>query len=241
MKTVKRLTVLFLVTLVLSSCNIDMMNRIEGNRNVVTQKRKVNGDFTHIKAMTGLDVYISQGNKLGVTVEADENLHDIIKTEVDNGRLKIWAEKSIWRSKASKVYVTVKDIESIRASSGSDVYSEGVLKADEITVSTSSGADMKVALNANSVDASSSSGSDLKITGTTVDFYGDASSGSSTNAYGLKSENATVKVSSGADLRIHATESIDARASSGGDIRYRGNPKKVSKKSSSGGGVSSRS
>lgn len=241
MKTIKKLSLLLFVSTILASCSVDMFNRIEGNRNVISKKRKVNDNFSKIKASTGLDVYITQGNKLSITVEADENLHDIIKTEIDGDKLSIYAEKSIWRAKASKVYVTVKNLEEIKATSGSDVYSEGVLKVTDINVSTSSGADMKVELDAASVDASSSSGSDLRIKGTTNQFYGTATSGSSTNAYGLKSKTATVKASSGADLTIYVTESINARASSGGDIRYKGNPEKVTKRSSSGGDIYSRS
>ena len=68
------------ISTILASCNVDMFNRIEGNRNVISKKRKVNDNFTKIKASTGLDVYITQGNKLSITVEADENLHEIIKT-----------------------------------------------------------------------------------------------------------------------------------------------------------------
>ncbi len=241
MKTIKQLTLLLFVSTFLASCNIDMLNKIEGNRNVITKKRKVNGDFTKVRASTGLDVYISQGNKSSITVEADENLHDIIKTEVRDGKLRIYSEKGFWRAKATKVFVVVKNVEEIKATSGSDVYSDGVLKVKDIVVSTSSGADMKLELEATSVDASSSSGSDLKILGTTDTFYGSASSGSSTKAYGLKSKDATVKVSSGADLTIYVTESLDARASSGGDIRYKGNPEKINKRRSSGGDIYSRS
>ncbi len=238
MKTIKQGIVLAFISILTISCNVDLLNRIEGNKNVITKKRKVNGDFTKIKVSTGLDVYISQGNKLSVTVEADENLHDIIKTEVDGIQLRIYSDKSIWRAKKVRINVTVNDLEELKATSGSDVYSDGVLKVNNIILATTSGSDMKVEVNANSVDASSTSGSDLKVMGETNDFYGSSTSGSNINAYSLQSKNATVKVSSGADLRVYATESLTARASSGGDIRYKGNPKKASKKSSSGGSIS---
>ena len=240
MKTVKKLTVLFFISTMLASCGIDMFNRVEGNRNVVTKDRKINDDFTRVKVSSGIDLFIKQGNKNELTVEADENLHDIIITEVRGDMLRIYTEKSIWRAKARKVYLTVTDLEELKATSGSDVVSQGVLKVKDIEVSTSSGADMRIELNADMVTSSSSSGADLRLSGRANIHNTKASSGSSVRAYQLESKDVTARVSSGADISVYASESINARASSGGDIRYKGSPEKVSKKTSSGGGVRSR-
>ena len=234
----KIIAVLFLATIT-TSCVIDGFNRIKGNRNVTVENRRVNNDFTKIKVSNGLDVYITQGNKVAVTVEADENLHEVIKTEVRNGVLKIYSERNIWRAKSQKVYITTHQVEGIKATSGSDVYSENTLTGDNLEVETNSGADMSLRLDVNTVTSYSSSGSDLKLTGRATNYEASASSGSSTKSYGLKSNNVTVKATSGADIDVYATESINARANSGGDVDYKGSPEKVNKKSSSGGSISS--
>jgi len=236
--TIKKLSVVLFLSVFISSCGIDMFNRVDGNRNVVTQKRKVHEDFTKVKVSTGLDLYIRQGDKVSLTVEADENLHDIIITEVDNGRLKIYSEKNIWRAKARKVYLTVTDLEELKVTSGSDAYSENTLKVKDFELSVSSGADANITVDADNITTSASSGADLRVSGKANTHYSSASSGSSIRAFALKSRNVTVKVSSGADINIHASESINAKASSGGDIDYRGNPENVNKKTSSGGSVS---
>jgi len=241
MKTIpkKLLSILFLTTL-LSACSVDMFNRISGNKNVVTENRKVNEDFTKIKVSTGLDVYITQGATTEITVEADENLQEIIMTEIHNGVLKIYSEKNIWRAKARKVYVTLEILEEITATSGADVYTKGTLTVNDIKVSTTSGADIRIALDANTVDSSATSGSDIEITGVANSHTSRATSGASIDAYNLRSKNATVNVSSGADINIYASESITASASSGGDIDFKGSPKSVTKKSSSGGSISAK-
>lgn len=217
-----------------------MFNRIDGNRNVISEKRKINDDFTRVKVSSGIDLYIKQGNKVSLTVEADENLHDYIITEVHGDQLKIYVDGNIWRAKARKVYLTVTTLEELKATSGSDVYSQSVIRANDLEVSTSSGADMRIEVDADNVVSSSSSGSDLRISGKSNTHSTSATSGSSIYAYKLESKDVTAKVSSGADIGVYASESINARASSGGDIRYKGNPEKVNKKTSSGGGVSSR-
>lgn len=238
--TTKKLLALLFVSVLMSSCNVNMFNRVNGNRNVVTADRSTSQKFTKIKVSTGLDLYLSQGTKNKVTLEADENLHDIIITEVNDGVLKIYSEKNIWQAKARKVYVTVKNLEGLTATSGSDVYTEDVLKVESIKISATSGADIRIALDADTVETSATSGSDIRISGTANNHTSRANSGASIEAYKLISKNATVNVSSGADINIYASESINAKASSGGDIDFKGNPREINKKSSSGGSVSAK-
>ncbi|WP_397446318.1 head GIN domain-containing protein [Polaribacter sp. R77954] len=241
MKTItkKILSILFLATL-LSACNVNMFNRINGNKNVVTENRKVNEDFSKIKVSTGLDLYITQGSTSKIIVEADENLQEIIKTEINDGVLKIYSEKNIWRAKSRKVYVTLETLEAVTATSGSDVYTKEIIKVNDIDLKATSGADIRITLDANAVTSSATSGSDIEISGITNNHVSSATSGASIDAYELRSKNVTVNVSSGADINVYASESISAKASSGGDIDFKGSPKQVNKKSSSGGSISAK-
>ena len=241
MKTLTKtfFSILFLATF-LSSCNVNMFNRINGNRNVVTENRSAKEDFTKIKVSTGLDLYITQGTKNEITVEADENLQEIIITEIKDGVLKVYSDQNIWKAKARKVYVTVKTLEGLTATSGSDVYTKGTIDANDIKISATSGADIRMSINANTIETSSTSGSDIEISGTANNHISKATSGASIDAYELRSKNVTVKVSSGADINIYASESITAKATSGGDIDFKGSPKKINKKESSGGDVSAK-
>lgn len=233
----KAFALLFIAT-VSTSCMIDGINSVSGNRNVTTESRKINDDFTKIDVGQGIDVYITQGKNTKLVLEADENLHKLIKTEVKNGVLKIYSKKNIWRAKAKKVYITASTINAIDVSSGADVTTENTINTDTFEIHTSSGADARINVNADTVNSSASSGSDLVIKGTANYHSTKATSGSSIKAYELESKNVTAKVSSGADIDVYASESLTAKASSGGDIDFRGNPKKVDKKKSSGGSVS---
>ncbi len=241
MKTLstKLLTILFIATL-FSSCAIDMFNRATGNRNVVTEDRSAKEDFTKIKVSTGLDLYISQGSKNQITVEADENLQDIIITEIQDGMLKIYSEKNIWRAKARKIYVTIENLEAIAATSGSDVYANETLKVNNLNISATSGSDINISVDANTVETNATSGSDIEVSGVSNNHISKATSGASIDAYQLQSKNVSAKVTSGADINVYASESIVAKATSGGDIDFIGNPKMVDKKTSSGGSVSAK-
>lgn len=238
MKTTKKLlSILFLATL-FSACDGNMFNRVNGNGNVITADRSTSENFTKVRVSTGLDLYLSQGSKNKIVVEADENLHDIIMTEVNDGELRIYSEKGIWQASARKIFVTVTNLEAVTATSGSDVYANETIKTDFIEVNASSGADIRIVVDANTVETNSTSGSDIKIEGIANNHTSSATSGASINGYGLQSKNATANATSGADINIYASDSLKAFASSGGDIDFRGNPKQVTKKSSSGGSVS---
>ena len=240
MKTLitKGIALLFIAT-VSTSCMIEGFNSVNGNRNVITEERNIREDFDRIRVGQGIRVYISQDSKTSVVVQADENLHDLIETEVSGGVLKISSTRNIRRAKAKKVYITTATINGIKATSGSDVITENAINAETFDISTSSGAFAKVEVHAETVNSSSSSGADLKITGSANYHSSNASSGSSIKAYGLESKNVSVKVSSGANIDVYASESIKAKASSGGDIDYKGSPKSIDRKRSSGGSISS--
>lgn len=240
MKTTKKLLSILFITMLLSSCNVNMFNRVNGNGNVKIADRSTSENFTKIKVSTGLDLHLSQGSKNKIVVEADENLHDIIMTEVNDGELRIYSEKGIWQATSRKVFVTVTNLEALTATSGADVYANETIKTNTIEINATSGADIRIVIDADNVETNSTSGSDIKIEGIANNHVSSATSGASIDAYGLQSKNATANVTSGADINIYASESLKAYASSGGDIDFKGNPKQIDKKSSSGGSISAK-
>tara|TARA_R110002049_G_scaffold45022_3_gene131626 strand:+ start:18715 stop:19437 length:723 start_codon:yes stop_codon:yes gene_type:complete len=236
-KSINQLFVVLFITTIFSSCGADMFNRVIGNKNVIVKQRTLNDNFSGIKVSSGIDLYISQGDTK-ISVRADENLHDLIITEVNDGVLNIYVEKNIWRSKSKKVYVTLENLNLLKATSGSDVYSETIIRTKEISVSATSGADINIEVEAQNVETRATSGSDIKIFGTAINLAASATSGSSIDAFDLESKNVIAKATSGADVDVYASEKIEANATSGGDIDFRGNPTVVNKKSSSGGSIS---
>ena len=177
MKTIKILIVAF-IGIIATSCHFDInLGEINGNGNVTTETREV-GDFTGVRGSAGMDVFLTQGSENKVVIEADENLMDNIEAYVENGVLKITTKKSIGRSKSQKAHVTYVALESIEASSGSDI------KARELEVIS-----------------------------------------------------CKASASSGADIAVNVKEQMEGKASSGGDIKYYGNPSDVSVKDGTSGNV----
>lgn len=89
------------------------------------------------------------------------------------------------------------------------------------------------------VDASSSA--DVELTGACSTIRVDASSSADIEADKLTCRSATVSVSSSADVGVYASESVEADASSGGDVYIAGSPAARDVTKSSGGDVDFRS
>ena len=226
----KTLILTVLSAFVLTSCNFDfVVNGERGNGDVVTKTRNVE-DFDGVRGSAGLDVFLEKGSENKVVVEADSNLHEYIETEVVNGVLKVRTSRNINRAKAKKVYVTFTELNTVEASSGADVISNDVIRAEELSISSSSGADLEIEIDAREVTAKCSSGADIKLSGRAKYFTADASSGSDINARNLDATKVRAEASSGADVVVNVQESLDAKASSGGDIKYYGDPVTVNKR-----------
>jgi len=239
MKNLKLLAVAVIILCITSFTNAQMWRTVTGNKHVVSKERRLDS-FSGVKVSSGIDVYLKQGNNESVRVEADENLHEYILTEVRNGVLNVYSEYNIRSAERKRVYVTMKDINSVRTTSAGDVIGESPIKSDKLELSASSAGDIKLEVNSKEIEIDISSSGDITLTGETDQLKADLSSAGDLNAYDLKSREAEISVSSAGDADIYVTERIRARASSAGDINYKGDPKYVDAHSSSAGGIHSR-
>jgi anti-sigma28 factor (negative regulator of flagellin synthesis) len=236
MKTMKYLTIMVLLLGITACADGQFRKTVYGNKNV-EKKERTAGSFTGVKVSTGIDVYLTQGEKESIIVEADENLHEFIKTEINNGTLNIYSDANIRSAEMKRVYVTMKEINSVNATSAGDVIGETPVKTENLKLSASSAGDIKLEVYAKNIDGNVSSSGDLKLSGEADMLDIDLSSAGDMNAYNLKVREARVSVSSAGDADIYVTEKLIAHASSAGDINYRGDPKYVDAHSSSAGGV----
>jgi hypothetical protein len=134
----------------------------------------------------------------------------------------------------------MKDIKSVRTTSAGDVIGECPVNSERLELSASSAGDIKLEVHAKTINIDISSSGDMTLTGETDLLRADLSSAGDLNAYDLKSREADISVSSAGDADIYVSERITARASSAGDINYKGDPKYVDVHSSSAGGIHKR-
>lgn len=208
-----------------------------GSGNISIENRNAK-NFTGVNIGGPFEAFIQNGPDYKVRVEADDNIIDDIRTEVKNGKLKVYFDDKVnLRDATMKVYVEAPSIEYLSASAAADVETAGMLKADRrISFHSSSGAKLNASVDAPEVEAEASSGSHLTLKGTTRNIDTQASSGAELDADELLSENAKAQASSGASIDLHASVRLNAQASSGASVDYRGKAT-VSSQASSGGSI----
>jgi len=232
---------LTIVSLALNTCQFNSFpfsKGVRGNGVVVTEQRTFNDEsFNSIEVSSGIDLFLTQSDSPSISVQADENIQELIITEIENGTLKIYMDKSSHHVASKKVIVNFITIDQIKASSGSEVFSTNTLKVPSLDLSTSSGSDIELMVETTRITSSSSSGSILNLEGKTKEFVGNASSGSQLNASKLTAQFCEVKASSGADLSVKCLKEFNANASSGANIENYETSIKTVVKSSSGGHI----
>lgn len=194
--------------------------------------------FDGVVVCCGIEVILKEGTQ-AVIIKAEENVLPFVVTEVENGILNISYKNklSLKTCKKVTVYVTAPAFKMLEATSGSSIESDGVLDTKNINIRASSGADISVSINSDKVICKASSGSNIVVKGKAVQIDGEASSSGDIDAQHTLVQQASAYASSGSNILLNVGESLEASASSGGDIRYTGSVTKISKKSTSGGSV----
>lgn len=113
------------------------------------------------------------------------------------------------------------------ANSSGDVVLEKV-SCTNFSADASSSGDVSIKnLNAVNVSADASSSGDVILAGTCENASYRASSSGDVKAKGMKAVNVTASASSSGDVECYVTGSLTAKASSSGEVAYKGNPKNI--------------
>lgn len=185
-------------------------------------------DFHTVQVSSGIDLLLTPGDEAVAVSAATTEVRNAIKTEVQNGVLKIWID---WRdgrkwnhgNKKMKAYVSFKTLNAIRASGGSDVRVEGTISTNSLTISISGGSDFNGRVAVQELKVDQSGGSDVNISGTASMVQVDANGGSDFNGFDLTADTCSVEASGGSDVEITVNKELTARLSGASDLSYKGN------------------
>jgi len=206
---------------------------------IVKKERSV-GNFTGINVGGAFNVVLKQTNSTKVVVEAEEDLHDDIRTEVKGGVLHIdmkWDWK--WNKKHEKItlYINVDELDYLNVSGAADLNAEGSIRVDDLELECSGAGDIDLSIDAKSLDVTVSGAGDLRINGSTDRQKVRLSGAGDYKAGDLKSKYTYAKASGAGSVTVHASDEIEAFASGASSVRYYGNPGKERTSSSGAGSI----
>lgn len=192
--------------LILPGCIILDGPGVEGSGNRARQERELE-PFSRIRLVGAEDVVVRVGEPQSVVVEGDDNLIDMVETEVRGETLTVKTEGSYRTRIGLTLDVRVPELEGVSVAGSGDVQVTGV--------------------DAESFSASIAGSGDVTVSGKVGDLEAEIAGSGDLHLYDLRAERARAEIAGSGDIRIWASQSLRARIAGSGDIAYRGDPPEV--------------
>jgi len=222
----KRSKILLIYTLtailILGTDSLAFSQKNKGNGTVVEEERNV-AIFDAIKVGGAFNLYLTQGEPQSVIIETDENLLENVNTDVSNSTLSISSD-NIKNYTKLNAYITVLDIEFLKASGASTVIGETTITANTLTIEASGASDLKLDLDVENLETELSGASDLELSGIATNHNTDLSGASTLKAYDLQTQNTSVYASGASTASINAINEISTNTSGSSEVRYKNDP-----------------
>lgn len=223
MHSIKRIalpTTLLLVLLIAGSVSADWFGfgsrGIKGSGDLITEERDVKS-FKRIESNGAADIYVTVGEELSVKVTFDDNIIDLIETEVRGKTLKIGSRENYSSRRTCKIEITVPELERVYLRGSGDIFVERL---------DSEFFEFKLSGSGSLVAEGSTDELDLRLSGS-----------GEIDTRDLTAQEVYVSISGSGDVRVRAEESFDGRVSGSGDIAIYGNPQDFSKSISGSGNI----
>ncbi|GEP96822.1 DUF2807 domain-containing protein [Chitinophaga cymbidii] len=220
---------LLLSACILATAGVQAQQKITGSGGVKKETRDAGRPFDEIAVSGQYKVYVSQGSRQEVTVEAEENLLPYIETKIDGDELGIGTKRgyNIRPTKDVVVRITVVKLDAIAASGSSNFFSEGSIKGDDLEISLSGKSLAELSLDYNKLEVNVSGDGKVKLNGR-ADKSEIAISGSADIAAAdLKSRDVEIAISGNGNAHVQANGKLEVAISGSGKVKYRGSPSSV--------------
>ena len=193
------------------------VGRVVGDGQPASESRAI-GPVSAINADGAFAVTIKIGSAPGILIETDKNLLPIVKTDVSNGTLDIYTDRSYSVDGRIKVTVTSPAVTEIRASGSNQINGEGL-----------TGGNLAISLNGSN---------NAVLTGNVATMTAELSGSNHLSAQQLTAGSANVAVNGSGDAAVDARQRIVAEISGAGSISVYGNPRERSTQVNGAGKVS---
>lgn len=130
MKKIKFLLILFLCT----SLSIGQVKeKIKGTK-IVTVTQQDSKEFESIEVKDNLELFLIKGDKCAIEIEADDNLHEVVKFDMNEKTLRISSSKEVTGFKKYSIRVTYTDnLKMVTAKDESSVTALATIKLNDFT------------------------------------------------------------------------------------------------------------
>ena len=202
---------------------------VRGSGNVVTETRRVI-DFDRVSLAGSGRVIITQGDDESLTVEADDNLMQYIKAEVE-GRTLVLGFTDTPRfgtfrpSRTTEFNVTLKALSGLTVFGSGDIET-GRLQTKDLEIKISGSGDIEIeSLKAEQLEVLLSGSGNVDLMGNVAEQSVQITGSGKYRAGDLESQRAEVQALGSGGAVVWATDTLDVRITGSGDVEYYGHPR----------------
>jgi hypothetical protein len=193
--------------------------------------------FDKVKVYKGLEVNLIPSHEQKIVITGEKASEVYLKNK--KGNLIITLNlKSIFDSKSLQIdlYYTELLLE-LEAFQGATIRSSHILEQAQLQLGVQEDAHIELEIVLDYLKIKALTGGSLDLTGTIKAQNCKFSTGATYQAFNLKSEQTNIVVSSGAVANIYTDVVLDAKATFGGVVNYKGSPSSLLSKKSMGGQI----
>jgi len=195
------------------------------NLSAQTVSRNVSG-YTGISCGGPFNVFIKIDGTESVKLDVDADVVNDIKTEVENGVLKV-EFKDHWKShrniERANIYITAKSLKYLANSGSGNATVDGVITGDNAKVALSGSGNIKTAVKSSALDLRLSGSGSIDIKGSTGMADLSIMGSGEVNGKDLKAETVEARISGSGSVNIEANKTVSARIAGSGSVLYSGN------------------
>ena len=201
-----------------------------------SQVTKELGEFDSVSVFDRISVQLipSNENKIEITGSRSEDVELVNK----NGTLKIrMAIRKLLDGENVSAKLYFKEIKEINASEGSYVISDAAMKLTAVKANAIEGSEIRLNLDVKKANLRAVTGGILKIKGKATNSDVSLGTGGVLQAMDLETVQTSVKITTGGEADVRASELVDAKVRAGGNITIFGSPKQINKSTTLGGTI----
>lgn len=194
------------------------------------------GSFNKVSVYDRISVELipSSENKVEISGDRQNDVELVNK----NGNLKVKMKlKKLLDGEEIQAKVYFTDLNSIDLSEGSFVTSDEVIKVGIFEINTKEGAEVRLKLDTDKASIRAVTGAKVKVSGTSRILTLTSGTGGIIAAENLNAEDVTAKITTGGEIDLRASKTVDAAVRAGGSITIYGKPASISQKTTLGGSI----
>lgn len=201
---------------------------LRGNGNIVKENREIT-TYNKISVNGFFEVELVPAENNTVLIEGDENIINILTTEVKDGTLFISTvnEQPVIASRKHKIkfkvpYSTLQEISLIGCGT---ITSNKIIKSDNFKVTVDGPGSIALSIKAVHIDSWVLGSGTINIKGTAQKFMCKVVGSGNIKGYGLNAENVVAFISGSGNAQVNSTTAISGKIIGTGNITFSGEPK----------------